>query len=118
MPQQEHEDRVEAVHGALRGLFSGNYKTLRSVWKSKGADGLALPDLLTAEDIDLELVRGKPAEMAATITRYARLEASKAARQKVSPDNPAIIEALCADICGAVDPLAEAVPRVPEAFGR
>jgi hypothetical protein len=97
-PRQEHEDRVAAIHDVLRGPFNGNYKVLHRVWKSKGSDGLALRDLLTSEDIDLDKIRGKLAEMAVTISRYARLEASKPSGPKVSRNNPVINESLVVDI--------------------
>lgn len=97
-PRQEHEDRVAMLHDLLQVPFGGNYKVLHRVWKSRDSDGLALRDLLTAEDIDLDKVRGKLAEMAVTISRYARLEASKPSVPKVSRNNPAISESLVVDI--------------------
>jgi len=98
-PRQEHEDRVAMLHDLLQGPFGGNYKVLHRVWKSRDSDdGLALRDLLTSKDIDLDKIRGKLAEMAVTISRYARLEVSKSSVPKVSRNNPAISESLVVDI--------------------
>nr|WP_278116335.1 hypothetical protein [Mesorhizobium sp. WSM4875]WIE94750.1 hypothetical protein P9270_029915 [Mesorhizobium sp. WSM4875] len=97
-PRQEHEDRVAALHDLLQAPFSGNYKVLHRVWKSKGSDGLALRDLLTADEVNLDAARSKLTELAVTISRYARLEASKDGPAKVSRDNPAISESLVVDV--------------------
>jgi hypothetical protein len=97
-PRQEHEDRVAELHGVLREAFSGNYKVLHRVWKTKGSDGMTLRDLLTVENVDLVRLQGKLAEMAVTIGRYARLEASKPTAPKVSRNNPAIDESMVVDI--------------------
>ncbi|TPL05826.1 hypothetical protein FJ938_14530 [Mesorhizobium sp. B2-4-14] len=97
-PRQEHEDRVAALHELLQGPFGGNYKVLHRVWKSKGGDGLSLRDLLTASKVDFDSVREKLADMAVTISRYAKLETSKDGPAKVSRDNPAISESLVVDI--------------------
>lgn len=97
-PRQEHEDRVAALHELLKGPFGGNYKVLHRVWKSKGSDGQSLRDLLTAEKVDTDSIRKKLADMAVTISRYARIEAGKDGPAKVSRDNPVISESLVVDI--------------------
>lgn len=93
-PRQEHEDRVAALHELLQGPFGGNYKILHRVWKSKGSDGLALRDLLTADEVNMDAAQNKLGEMRVAISRYGRIEASRDGSTKVSCDNPAIIESL------------------------
>lgn len=97
-PRQEHEDRVATLHDLLQGPFNGNYKILHRVWKSRGSDGVALRDLLTSEAVDIGATHQKLADMAATIGRYARIEASKGGATRVSRDNPVISESLVVDI--------------------
>jgi hypothetical protein len=98
-PRQEHEDRVAVLHDLLEGPFSGNYKVLHRVWKSKGDDGLSLRDFLVSDELDIEGLRGKLAGMTATIARYARIEAAaKDNGAKVTRDNPLISESLVVDL--------------------
>jgi hypothetical protein len=97
-PRQEHEDRVATLHDLLQGPFNGNYKVMHRVWKAPGSDGIALRDLLTAEVVDIGAARQKLAEMAATIARYARIEASRGGAPRVSRDNPVISESLVVDV--------------------
>jgi hypothetical protein len=97
-PRKQHEERMWTLFTLLRKAAGGSYRPIYRVWNSKGADGVTLKDLLTAESLDVRAIEAKLGELAGSIERYARMDRAKAPNPRVSTGNPVLDELPVADL--------------------
>lgn len=86
----QNDERIRSLFSVLKEATGGHYRQLRRVWNQKDADGRSLRDDLTAEVLDLAVVRERIKGLGPTIDRYVKFEAKRDARPPRQAGNPVL----------------------------